>query len=284
MIVDVHPHVVSPDVARYPRSPLGGKQSEWSRARAVACDELLRELDASGIARAVVVNASSVYGFDNSYVADSAAAHRERIAAVGSIDLLDARGPELATRWVRERGLAGLRVYAAGSQLADDTSGWIVDPRAFAVWERIGELGVPVCILLRFKGIPRLAEVLERFPQVRVVLDHFAHPPLGDPPSFDAMAPLLDLARRPNLFLKLSAPVFRDADEAGVPFRAFFEKIVAAFGAERIAWGSNFPASQGSLAQLLARAQRELAFLSEGERDAIFAGTARRLYPAISGS
>jgi hypothetical protein len=28
-IVDIHTHVISPDTARYPLSPLGGKQSEW---------------------------------------------------------------------------------------------------------------------------------------------------------------------------------------------------------------------------------------------------------------
>lgn len=281
-IVDIHPHVISPDGVRYPRRPLSGKQSEWSRARQVTCEGLQAAMDDAGIAGAVVVNASSVYGFDNTYVADSVASHSSRIAGVGSIDVLAPDGADRASYWVERRGLAGLRVYAAGSQLADDSSSWIVDPRTFPVWERICALGVPVCILLRFKGLPPLARLLGRFPSLRIVLDHFAHPPLSGAPDFTAMQPLLDLARSPNLFLKLSAPVFRDVDDAHIAFRPFFARIVEAFGARRIAWGSNFPASPGTLTELLERARAELAFLSTEEQEAIFGGTARSLYPAIS--
>jgi predicted TIM-barrel fold metal-dependent hydrolase len=280
-MIDIHPHIIAADSVRYPRDPLGGRPSAWGQAP-LECERLLAAMDVAGIERAVVVNASSVYGFDNSYVSDSAAAHPDRIAAVGSIDLLAENGPERASYWVRERGLIGLRVYAAGTQLADRSASWIADPKAFPVWERMGELGVPVCILLRFGGVPHLIAVLDRFPQVRIILDHFAHPPPEDDPASAGMQTLRELARRPNLFLKLSAPVLRDFDEAHRPFRPFFERVLEAFGSGRIAWGSNFPASPGTLSALLERVKAELAFLPECDREAIFAGTALRLYPALA--
>ena len=274
--LDIHPHVISPDAERYPRKIMGGRSSAWGLERPVTCEELLTAMDLAGIERAVVVHASSIYGMDNSYVADCVAAYPDRLAAVGSIDLRDERGPEHATYWVRERGLAGLRVFAAGSGSPNDTSAWMAEPKTFPVWERVAELGVPLCLLLRFTGMPALAEVLDRFPQVRVILDHFAHPPPGDAASIQI---LRDLARRPNLFLKFSSHVLHDFDEASAAFRPFFEDVLEAFGSERIAWGSNFPASPGTLLSLLERAQRELAFLSDHDRDAIFSGTAQRLYP-----
>jgi len=57
---------------------------------------------------------------------------------------------------------------------------------------------------------------------------------------------------------------------------------VARFGAARIAWGSNFPAHAGPMSHLLDEAKHGLAVLSEAERTAIFAGTAKRLYPALA--
>src|SRR5215469_1022738 len=143
--VDIHPHVISPDIQRYPRTIMGGKSSAWGLERPVTCEELLAAMDLAKIERAVVVHASSMYGMDNSYVADCVGAYSDRLAAVGSIDLRDERSVELSTYWVRERGLVGLRVFAAGSGSPGDTSAWIADPKTFPVWERVAELGVPLC-------------------------------------------------------------------------------------------------------------------------------------------
>jgi len=59
--------------------------------------------------------------------------------------------------------------------------------------------------------------------------------------------------------------------------------VVAEFGASRIAWGSNFPASEGSLPGLLAEARSALAALPQRDRDWIFFRTAQSLYPALAG-
>ena len=62
----------------------------------------------------------------------------------------------------------------------------------------------------------------------------------------------------------------------------FFGRLVSEFGASRIAWGSNFPASERSLPELLALAQDALRFLPETDREWIFSRTAQTLYPALA--
>jgi hypothetical protein len=62
----------------------------------------------------------------------------------------------------------------------------------------------------------------------------------------------------------------------------FFGKAVSEFGPERMAWGSNFPASEQSLAELVKLAEDTLAFLPECDRAWIFSGTAKVLYPALA--
>src|ERR1700739_2670723 len=112
-VVDVHPHVISRDEARYPRAPLGGKQSDWSQERPVSAEEMLLAQDDAGVGRSVLVQASTCYGHDNSYVADSVAAHPKRFAGVFSVDVVAQGAPEEIRRW-KKRGLIGLRVFVAG--------------------------------------------------------------------------------------------------------------------------------------------------------------------------
>ena len=52
-------------------------------------------------------------------------------------------------------------------------------------------------------------------------------------------------------------------------------------GAQRIGWGSNFPAAAGTLGDLLRQAMEATAALSSAEREWIFSRTAHALYPAL---
>ena len=87
-IIDIHPHIVSPDTKKYPLDPLGGTQSTWSTERPTTYDDLLRAMDEAGVAKAAIVHSSTAYGYDNSYVADAVAAVPSRFTGVYSIDVL----------------------------------------------------------------------------------------------------------------------------------------------------------------------------------------------------
>src|SRR5260221_5681555 len=117
--VDAHPHVISRDAARYPRAPLGRKQSDWSQERPVSAEEMLAAMDAAGIERSVLVQASSCYGHDNSYLADSVAAHPQRFSGVFSVDVLAGDALQRIKHW-KARGLSGLRAFVAGHTVAQD--------------------------------------------------------------------------------------------------------------------------------------------------------------------
>src|SRR5208337_5031445 len=86
--IDLHTHVISPDAARYPRAPIGGHQSNWSRDRPVDVGQMIAAMDRAGVAKSVLVQASTCYGHDNSYVADAIAAHPDRFTGVFSADVL----------------------------------------------------------------------------------------------------------------------------------------------------------------------------------------------------
>lgn len=278
-IVDIHTHVISQDTKRYPLAPLGGKQSDWSRTRPVTAEGLIAEMDRAGVAQSAVVHASTAYGFDNSYLADSVAKHPARFTGVFSIDMFAADACTRLDRWMRA-GLTGMRLFTTGST-SPGQADWLADPRTFPVWERAEAVGLPVCLQMRPEGVADLLKLLDRFRRVPIILDHLARPVLSDGPPYAAAQWLFDLAKHPNLFLKLTTRTVEQASEGASKAGEFFPRLVAAFSADRIAWGSNFPAHEGPLSRLTDEARRALSCLSEADRTRIFSGTARRLYPAL---
>src|SRR3954471_20439830 len=128
-MIDIHPHVISTDTVKYPRAPLGGHQSDWSRERPVSTEQMIAAMDKAGIAKSALVQASTCYGHDNSYVADSVAAHPDRFTGIFSADILADDARQKMTHWM-ERGLTGLRLFTTGSTMPGQAD-WLDDPRSF---------------------------------------------------------------------------------------------------------------------------------------------------------
>ena len=131
-------------------------------------------------------------------------------------------------------------------------------------------------------GMKQLRVLLDRFPDVVIILDHLASPDARDGVPYKAAQPLFDLAAFPNIFLKVTIRNIRMIAEGGGAFEPYFRKVVDVFGAARIAWGSNFPTSDASLVRIVAESKAAFAFLSAEERAFFFHRTAQHLYPALA--
>lgn len=278
-VVDIHNHVIASDALAFPTAPMGGTQSDWSRERPVDCDGMLQAMQQAGVTQSVLVQASTCYGHDNRYVVDCVKRAPRAFAGVFSVDFMSADGPERISHWMQQ-GLSGVRVFVAGHTAAN-ANVRIDDPRAAPTWAYLAETGIPVSVQIRAHGIPQLEAVLAQFPKVRVVLDHCARPELGDGVPYAQADSLFALARHANLCLKYTTHNVRESAQGKATQASFCRALVKHFGAQRIAWGSNFPASTGSLAQLLNEALAATDGLTMAERTAIFGGTARSLYPAL---
>jgi predicted TIM-barrel fold metal-dependent hydrolase len=281
MIIDIHAHVISTDTARYPNAPLGGRKSDWSRERPVNVEQMVAAMNQAGIAKSALVQASTCYGHDNSYVADAVAAHPDRFTGVFSVDVLAADAPKKIRYWVH-RKLTGMRLFTSGSTMPNQAD-WVDDPRSFPAWECASELELPVCMQMTVKAIPQLTRMLERFPKVPVILDHLAKPNLSDGPPYSGATDLFRLAAYRNLYLKLTPRTVAEAETGKANHATFFPFLISKFGASHIAWGSNYPTSEGTLPELLKRSQMGLSVLSAEDRDWIFGRTALTLYPVLVG-
>ena len=280
-IVDSHCHVISKDTLRYPLAPVGGHQSDWSAKRPVSYAELLKAMDDAGVFRSVVVQASTAYGNDNSYAAEAVKAHPDRLTGVFSIDVLAADAVTQMKRWL-DSGFSGLRLFTTGTTMPGQAD-WLDDERSFPVWEYAQAKQVSICLQMTSSGIPALQRMLHLFPDCRVLLDHMARPDLAEGPPYAASAPLFGLASHGGVYLKLTHRVTREAARGASTPEAFFTKLLAAFGAQRIAWGSNFPAAEGTLASLLEEAQTSVSMLTDRDKQWVFGDAARAIYPSLVG-
>jgi predicted TIM-barrel fold metal-dependent hydrolase len=178
------------------------------------------------------------------------------------------------------RGLTGLRLFTGGSTAAFDPS-WIDDRRSFPAWQLASELGVSVCLQTDAGGLAQVAGLAKRFPTVKILIDHFGRPDLSDGAPYKKAAAHFALAPFENIYFKLTPRTFIDDLKGDATAETLFPRLVEEFGAHRLAWGSNFPASEGSLSANLDRAKQCLSVLSAEDQDWIFAKTAQSLYPAL---
>jgi len=208
------------------------------------------------------------------------AAHPKRFTGVFSVDVLADNGPERIRYWV-SRGLSGYRLFTVGSTMTTQST-WLDDPRSFPSWRTAEELGIPVCLQVREAGLGMVKMLVEKFPKVNVIIDHLMGAEADDGPPYAKAAFLFELVKYPNVNLKLTSNSARAAKKGKATPETYFGKVVGEFGSSRIAWGSNYPASTGTLKEILDESKAALAFLPAKDQEQILRKTAQRLYPALA--
>ncbi len=280
-IVDIHPHIVSRDTVRYPVTPIGGTRSEWSKERSVTLEELLAAMDEAGVDKAAIVHSSTTYGFNNDYVVDAVAAHPKRFTGVFSVNITQPDAPDRMRYWYG-KGMTGMRIYARGSTIKE---AWLAldDPTTLPAWECASELGISVATNMHGTGagLEQIKSTLKRFPRTRLIIDHLGRPPVDDGPPYNAARDYFALADFPNCHLKLTPSGLNGVLKGKATADTLIPKLVSVFGADRIAWGSNYPASPGTLSEIVAASRLALRSLSDADRSWIFAKTAQQLYPVL---
>jgi len=203
-----------------------------------------------------------------------------RFTAVCSIDVLAGDAVKTFDHWLA-RGCTGMRLFTTGSTLPDQST-WFVDPKTYPFWEHAAAKNIPVCMQMKQEGLPLLRQIMDRFPKVTMILDHLSRAPFEDGPPYQAAAPLLELAKYQQLYLKITPINVTPKSWGKATPQTFFGKIIDTFGASRIAWGSNFPNSVGTLSEILGAARKAFAFAKASDQDWIFGKTALALYPTLA--
>ena len=250
--------------------------------------EYLRDIDGQGITGAVFVQANRAPEEAEAEVAwvegiANATGWPQAITGFADMTVPDAR-PAL-DRLARHPRMRGIRQqlhwhrhppyrFAARPDLARDP----VLQRNIA---RLADYGWVFELQVFPEQMPAAGGLLDACPDVTFILTHAG---MLEDLSEDGRAlwrsNIAALARRPNLVAKLSGfgTFLRRNDPAHVGW--MISETLLAFGAERCLFGSNFPIEKlwTSYAGLMDAFRRGAGGLAEGERQALFETTARRVY------
>jgi len=261
VIVDGHTHVLSGDTDRYPLRPDLG---HWFHGAGDVAS-LLAAMDSAGVEAAVLVQFVGGYAYDCSYAAAAAAEAPDRLAFVGAVDMHGDDPAGALHRLADTTPVRAVRLFGVGA----DAPTWLQDGRAAAVWDAAAETGIGIVATLWSHDLAALRPLVEPRPTVTVAVDHCGFADLTTDP-----APLFDLADLPAIHVKVSSHVLRPLPDPAAVVVALADQ----FGAERLAWGSDYPQTEGGYDDMVALARRSAAALDETARSDFLGGTARRLW------
>ena len=280
MIVDSHAHLIASDATRYPPAAPSATLAAGELDNPMTVELLLADMDRQGVDRAVLVQRGSIYGYDNSYVCDCAERYPDRLVAVASINATDPRCADRVRHWVSERGAAGIRFMepVKGADL-----GWLSGPVAEAAWAAAHEIDTPVCVHFfrwnRLAGLQALRDILGRYPRLTVVIDHFSNMEVqAGPPDHGLDGPLQSLAAFANVNVKFTTVPLGTMNQSGLDAAPVVARVVQAFGAHRVMWGSDITQSKGTYAYMVDLGRRATRSLTDAERAQVLGGAAARVY------
>jgi len=144
------------------------------------------------------------------------------------------------------------------------------------------EFGLVYDILIFERQLAASIEFVDRHPQQVFVLDHIAKPRIGDGAIEPWKANIRELARRKNVFCKVSGMV-TEADWktwSEEQLRPYFDTVLEAFGPKRLMFGTDWPVclAASGYSRWVEVVREFVAGLSADEQEWLFGKTAVLAY------
>lgn len=241
-----------------------------------APEDLKPQLADCGVAKTIAVQAAAT--IEETQFMLSLADENDFIAGVvGWVDLEPASAADNIAMLAAHPKLKGIRPMI---QDIDDPA-WIADPDLAPGIEALVEHELRFDALVHTRHIDSLLTMMARHPDLPVVIDHGAKPPLasGDISAWREKIALV--AEATNAYCKVSGLV-TEAD-VGVnidDIRPVFDHLYEHFGADRLMWGSDWPVVKLRMeyADWMAMTRTLLSELPADEQRDIAGDNASRFY------
>jgi L-fuconolactonase len=165
--------------------------------------------------------------------------------------------------------------------LAEPDPGWLARPAVLRGLRALAAEGLGFDLVTLPHQLPAAVTAARSVPELTFVLDHLGAPPAGSGHGATAgpwASAIRRLAVLPNVTCKLSG--VHTSPARASELRPYYETVLAAFGPDRLMFGSDWPVSTlAATYRQVCDVYRELtAELSAAEQNAIFERTAHRVY------
>jgi L-fuconolactonase len=265
-LIDSHVHVWKHD----PKYPFAAGANV--PARDATPEMLLDLMKANGVSKTVLIQVIH-YKYDNNYVADVLKQYQGTFQVVCRVDPLDPAAPDHLSR-LTAQGFRGVRLSPSANASGD----WFHGPLMPPLWKRCHDLKVPMTVLSAITRMPEVGELLEKTPDLTVVIDHMGDCPIDQPAELEK---LIALRRYPNLFVKISHTW--SISKQSYPWldaQRYVKRLYDAYGPQRLMWATDWPISENSTtyAKTLSVVRDDMKFLNAEDKRWLLSKTVERVW------
>ena len=259
-IADAQVHIWGPNT---PERPWLGSQHPHTDEPLFA-EHLLRDMDAVGVTRAILVP-PNWDGGRHDLVLAAAKKYPDRFAVMRRVETAQPVKQGQIAQWCSEPGVLGLRCGfnkpASAPALKEGRIDWL--------WSEAQQAGAPIMVTVTHAMAPLMDNVAARHPQLKLVIDH-----LGltagqyDAEAYRDLDKLLALAKRPNIAVKASAlPVYSKDKYPYHSLHPYLKRVYEAFGPRRIFWGTDLARLPCTYREALTMFTEEMPWLSAIDKE-----------------
>lgn len=275
LVVDAHQHVWDLEKVEYPwlvpeYGPL---------YRTFEAEELAPQLEGAGVDRTVLVQAANSYE-DTQYMLEVADGCDFVAGMVGWVPLLRPEEASVALdHFMRNPKFKGIRHLVHEESDPD----WLLRETVIECLQIIAEKEM---IFEVVTALPRHLEhvpiISERVPELKVVIDHLAKPPIKEK-GWEPWAALLSRAAEyPNVHTKVSGlNTAADPENwSAEDLKPYIDHAFRQFGANRLMFGGDWPVCllAGDYRKVWEETNKAIADFDEKDREAVLGGTANAFY------
>lgn len=272
-MIDAHQHFWDPRVFSYP----------WMTAeveplrRAFLPRDLEPILREAGVDRTVVVQAT--HSLEESRWLLDLAASTEFVA--GAVVWADLGSPSLGAQLDelhRHAKFCGVRHLVHD----EPDAAWIVRPDVVGGLQELERRDIPFDLLLRPWHLKYVAQVRDRCPRLRLVIDHIAKPLIAAHQLDGWAIEMAKAARLPGVWCKLSGMITEADWRHWTPadLKPYVDHVVREFGYDRLMFGSDWPVATlaGSYARVAGALREVLGEIGPADAATVWGGNARDFY------
>ena len=266
-IVDSHVHVWRHD-PKYPFAPGANVP-----ARDATPEMLLALMKANGVSKTVIIQVIH-YKYDNRYALDVLKQYPGTFRGVCRVDPLDPAAPDHLSYWT-EQGFHGVRISPSGDASGD----WFRGPLMPPLWKRCHDLKVPMTVLAPITRMPDIVPLMDRTPDLTLVIDHMADCPIDQPEQLEK---LIALKRYPNVFVKISHTwSISKQPYPWLDAQQYVKRLFDAYGPQRLMWATDWPILETwtTYDKALTVVRDEMKFLSAEDKQWMLSRTVESVWP-----
>ncbi len=240
-------------------------------------NDLAPILQQNQVDKTVLVQASNSVA-ESRWLLELANANSFIAGVVGWVDLMSADIITQLDELCSDPKFKGVR-HLVESEPNDE---WLVQPAVLSGLQQLSKRGLSYDLLVHTRHLKHVPRLAESCPDLNLVIDHLAKPPIARNEFKEWSQALRPLARYANINCKLSGLVTEanwNSWQTG-DLRPFVDLALEYFGSDRMMFGSDYPVCllAASYDRVLDAFQEILKDLADTDRDKIFSQNATKFY------